>query len=356
MDSRKEKSRRQSRAALAWGLAVFVAGEALLTVALETWRPDLRDPEFGTKRALLLQQVAAHPDQPLLLFLGTSRTSLGIRPDIVAAQMPAKENPLLLFNMGVSGCGPVLELMYLQRLLADDIHPRWLVLEVLLPMLMKWDEGERIAANRLGWQDLFLLERYSSLSGPPGDRIREWTQSRLLPTYNCRTILLNRLSPAWLPWHMRQDHFWGTLDQGGWTRHLRETVAPHDYDRGLSRAREEYMPLLGGKPIAKQADRALRDLLAECQRRGITVVLLISPEGSDFRSWYSPETHHRLQEYLERVGQEYRIRCINAQDWLPDSAFSDGHHLLPSGARAFSERLGQELPAILTNTRAPVRD
>jgi hypothetical protein len=69
-----------------------------------------------------------------------------------------------------------------------------------------------------------------------------------------------------------------------------------------------------------------------------------------FRSLYSPATTDRLYRFLNQLHEEYRCGLVDARDWLPDSAFTDGHHMLHSGAEAFSDRLLRE--AILPQLRA----
>src|SRR5262245_35057177 len=111
---------------LAWGLAVFVGAQLALAAAIEQWRPEWRDPEYGTKRRLLHALLAEQPDRPLLLVLGSSRTDAGLRPDRLPDVLPGSP---VVFNFSLVGSGPFKELLCLHRLLAEGIRPQWLIVE-----------------------------------------------------------------------------------------------------------------------------------------------------------------------------------------------------------------------------------
>src|SRR5947209_4973159 len=61
---------RKAWAAFAWFAAFFLCAQLALALVMESWRPELRDPELGRKLALLRARLAEHPDRPLLLMLG----------------------------------------------------------------------------------------------------------------------------------------------------------------------------------------------------------------------------------------------------------------------------------------------
>src|SRR2546429_8601505 len=99
----------RARAALAWGCLIFVGLQLGLPLARECW-PGLRDPEYGRRLARLQARLAERrAGQPLVLFVGSSRTSFGIRPTVVSAalaqQLPAADRPVV-FNFSFNGAGP----------------------------------------------------------------------------------------------------------------------------------------------------------------------------------------------------------------------------------------------------------
>ncbi len=75
------------------------------------------------------------------------------------------------------------------------------------------------------------------------------------------------------------------------------------------------------------------------------------PEDSHFRSWYCPEAKTVVKNLLEELRQTYGVECIDAQCWLPDYDFSDGHHALLDGALIFTRRIRAELPRLLARSK-----
>ena len=66
------------------------------------------------------------------------------------------------------------------------------------------------------------------------------------------------------------------------------------------------------------------------------------PEGSEFRSLWTPAAEAKLRQLVDGVQQRHGVRLIDARDWMPDDAFFDMHHLHGHAATAFSERLARE--------------
>jgi len=122
-----------------------------------------------------------------------------------------------------------------------------------------------------------------------------------------------------------------------------ETVSATDYKNGLKNAIAEYEGMLRNLQPTGGAARALSDLLAMCREQGVPVKLVLMPEAAGFRAIYPPHSTARLYEFLNRMCAEHGCGLIDAREWLPDSAFTDGHHQLRSGAEAFSDRLYRDV-------------
>src|SRR5690606_1005741 len=112
----------------------------------------------------------------------------------------------------------------------------------------------------------------------------------------------------------------------------------------------EYRAILADMHPTGGGARALADLLALCREHDIPVTLVLMPESAGFRALYPPATTGRLYGFLNGLCAEYGCGLVNARAWLPDTAFTDGHHMLEPGAEAFSDRLLRE--AILPSLRA----
>src|SRR5262245_20945385 len=115
---------RQARAALLWGLVAFVISQLGLAAAIEWKCPELRDPFYGCK-ANRLHRRSAGPEAPFtLVMLGSSRTTYGFQASALEPRLSeAAGRPVVAFNFGIPGAGPLMELLTLRRLLAAGVHP-----------------------------------------------------------------------------------------------------------------------------------------------------------------------------------------------------------------------------------------
>jgi hypothetical protein len=50
-----------------------------------------------------------------------------------------------------------------------------------------------------------------------------------------------------------------------------------------------------------------------------------------------------IDGYLQGLNREYQAPLIDTRGWMPDGAFLDSHHLLPPGAKLFSQRFEQDI-------------
>jgi hypothetical protein len=99
---------------------------------------------------------------------------------------------------------------------------------------------------------------------------------------------------------------------------------------------------LGAEPV-----RAMRDLLECCRREQVPVALVLTPESTEFRSWYSPACRAAIHGLLEELRAVYGVEVIDATRWLNDTDFVDGHHLDESGSWQYTTRLLAEVRRIL---------
>jgi hypothetical protein len=170
----------------------------------------------------------------------------------------------------------------------------------------------------------------------------DWGRVRAAPAYGLRLTLMSRTLPGWLPWPVRQDFMWRDLDPHGWLPYPHPEVGADVRAKGVARARAEYVHSLNTFRVSPVPDRALRDLIEECGAGGIAVGLYLMPEGGEFRGWYPCSTRRQIDDYLAGLRAEYGVPVFDATDWIDEADFSDSHHLLPRGAKAFSKRLGAE--------------
>jgi hypothetical protein len=341
MQSQRQRWVANGRVGLGWGLAFFAGAQVLLGILMERVQPELRDPEYGYKLMRLEARKPELLDRPLIVILGSSRVGLGICPQSLQNAARSSRSPLV-FNFAVTGAGAVTELLCLKRLLTAGYCPNQVIVEVLPPLYHEfgtWGEANWIDVHRLGWNDLRVMNRYVDHSWLLYAR---WIRARLTPWFSHRFLVMSRYAPGWLPWSCRQDG-WRGLDETGWLPYPHTSVDAAEYQRGFDWARRQYLPSLDHYQISPRSDRALRELLDLCREKHISVLLLLMPEGSDFRNLYPAETQATVAAYLTQISHQYQVPLIDTRNWMPDTAFFDGHHLLPDGAVAYSERLAREL-------------
>jgi hypothetical protein len=208
-----------------------------LALAIERWLPELRDPEYGYRLRRLAPRTRPGAGRPFtVVMLGSSRTTWGFkagRLEHTLAQSLGR--PVVVFNFGVTGAGPLLHLLNLRRLLADGVRPDLVLVEILPPLLAgQYPDHElaRLAVTRLWLRDLRLLERY----GARGTGLRAaWWQAWPVPWYAHRFAILSRLAPACLPYQVRMDWAY-RIDKSGWVESPVKRSDPDRRREGVARA------------------------------------------------------------------------------------------------------------------------
>ncbi len=343
--------RRRPAAGLGWGLMFFAGLQAFLIFQVEG-RPELRDPQFGYRLLALRERLAAEPDRPLVLLLGSSRVELGFRPEALPGKYVADGPAPLVFNFALTANGSLEELLHLRRLLAQGIHPRLVVVEVFASLLSDaFGEADHFRDGAaLSRQDLAVLRPYYA---DPAGVSRLWLGNRLLSGITCRNALLTEWAPSWLPWESRTDIYRAVQDRSGWVAWQGGNNNPTAQERRRARewARVEHHKPLGDFRLFPARDQALHDLLTLCADEGIQAALLLMPEGRTFQALYSPRTRRFLDAYCVRLHEDYGVPIIDARDWVAEEDFADGHHLLARGADVFTRRFGREALRPLLNVR-----
>jgi hypothetical protein len=329
---------RRQRAALGWGLAFFALAQLALVLTMECWRPELADPEYGLKLACLRARLAEGQNcRPLILVLGSSRVSMGFRPeDLVAGRSPNGRAPLV-FNFGLCQFGPTGQLLCLRRLLADGIRPDAVFVELYPPLLA--EDGaiiDQLDIHRLRWNDETMLRRFVSR---PSVLRRRWWRGELVPFFHHRYLLWNLWLPALLEENNRLDMQWRGLQAKGWV------VIPAYVKRQTEiekRVVKSYQHLQEHFEVCDVADRALRELVALCRERKITVLCLILPESSAIRDERATGTQE-LERFEHQLEQDLNLPIIDGRGWVADEDMVDGVHLTHRGALIFSRLLEQRV-------------
>jgi hypothetical protein len=325
--------------ALLWAALFAVGLQLAVGLALEAGPVTVRDPEYAAKEAQLRARRAEAPGRLLVVMLGSSRTMLGLQAGRLGRDTDA---PGLGYNFGMIGAGPMLEAVALRRLLAAGLRPDLLLVEVLTPDLNRagdgyveedWLNGKRFSAAE--------LERVCAYHSRPGLLRRHSCQSRCLPFLRPQPGLRRWLGLD-LPRGERPPGGRRT-DRYGWEAYSPPDLTRGDYQRRLDMARRQYQECFGAFRLADGPARALRELLDDCRGAAVPAVLVLMPEGSDFRALYPAAVLAGIRRFLAETAREEGVPVIDARCWIEDEGFWDGHHLRPAGAAAFTERLGRDL-------------
>jgi hypothetical protein len=329
-------------AALGWGVFFFACYQAALSFTLYHWQPQVRDPEYGLRLASLRKHVVQRPNQPLVVMLGSSRVALGVRPSALEAEpLPFGEEPIV-FNFSLLGAGPVMQLLCLNRLLADGVRPDLVFIECWPPFWYQdgdYAEEKRFDVNRLAWRDLPLMSRYLS---SPRLLYQKSCFAHAVPWFAHRFTLLSYYAPCWVPWSNRRDDGWSGLDQTGWLARNR-APSPSESRRAFEQSRSYFLPICENYRMAEVSDRALNELLSLCRREGIQAALLFLPEGKEFQGLYPPDMRVEIDAYMAHLGRTHSTPVIDTRNWMTDADFLDGFHLLPHAATAYTRRFARDV-------------
>jgi len=338
---------RAARTTLLWGLAVF----ALLQLGLAGWiewkLPQFRDPSYAVRAAHLHRRLerertrdGARPK--LVVMTGSSRTLHALRGVQVEAELSRKlGHPVIVYNLGVLGAPPSIQLLNFARLLLDGLRPDLALLEVLPAHLNDgYRAGDRWAAvEQLDYRDLDLIQRY----GLPGDEQlrRAWQRAWPVPWFTHRANLVGQAifrvkGYTALSW----QH---SCDNSGWLPGRDHPITPAERRYAQEDARKQFVRTLPTMRIGGSEVRALRRLAQECRREHIPAALVLMPEGPLFRSWYPPAVWQQVEKFLDDLSAEQQTPLVNAREWLEEDDFSDSHHVLLGGAQRFSKRLAREV-------------
>jgi hypothetical protein len=354
----REQKRRARRAVLI-GVGLFVLCQAALLAVLQDGRGPLCDPDFGHKMRLLRRRVAPEGgDRPLCVVqLGTSRTAFGLRGRAAEPWLAGRlGRPVVLFNMGFHGRGPVTNRINLERLVHGVTRPDLVLLEVLpIHLDERWLVEEMGPVRRptagLSHAEMRLLARLAGEQRPGLEQ--EWWLAHLVPWSTYRLSLLSATVATLLRYDMRFDGYTGA-DESGWIPLAHQDA--NSTRRALARARSEYEGFLRDFRLSPRLLRVVHDSLERCREEGIAAGLVLMPEGPFFQSMYHPAARRILDTALAELCRECGADLIDLRDGWGEDDFMDSHHLYPEGASRFALRLAERVEALLRHrASSPVR-
>jgi hypothetical protein len=338
------RDRTRGRDALLWAVGWLCAGQLLLTVLMDCGRPDLRDPEYTIRLARLRARLADNPGRSLVLMLGSSRVRGGFQPECLNRLAEAAGEPVVAFNFGLLCAGPLREHCCLRHLLADHVRPDLLLVEIMPELFNEPGKGRFCEENWLYIPPLTLADLVElwPYFARPHRLYLPWLRSRLEPWNEHRLRALAQLAvdgrppPTYV--RLQED-----VGPWGWAPPPTLTVTEDEQRHHITAALKQYGPAFQDFRLGREPCHITRDLLETCRREGIPTLLVRMPQATVFRTCYPPEMEAAVGRLGRALGECYGAEFIDAQRWIPDAEFWDGHHLLPAGAARFTERLGQDV-------------
>jgi len=329
--------RRSARTALAFGLLSTLIAMAGISTALETVKPEWRDPEFGHRIARIREIQKQNPSHSFVLALGTSRTQNAIQPSAMGFLDDA--GTLRVFNFGQSGASPLKLLLNLLRILDTGIKPAAILVEVL-PVWLTMDgtaeEQFRDKASQLSRVDLRHLATYCN---NPDQLQSQWLAARAVPWYSQRISLMSHWLPQWMPWQMRINSQWQRMEPDGFVPFLYTVPPPEFRAEATAKTREQYAGSFGGFRLSEMSKRTLRDLVSRCRAEGIPVAFFIPPVAPNFRGWFEPHAWLAGETDLRALCLEVNVELFQSPDHFADDDFADGHHMLRNSVERYSRWL-----------------
>lgn len=342
----KRAARTKKARAVVWTFLFGVLVLHLATAgAMDVVWPELRDPEYGRRAKQLRARVAKHPNRPLVLTVGSSRTAMGVRPAVWEEARLGTPNDPLVFNVSACGGGPITQLLLLRRIYADGFRPAVVLLEYWPPVLRqdgRFSEAARFDQRRLRWDDRPVVRDYFP---EPAAIERRMRASRLNALSENRARLLVQVDPLWVPVTMQSAQSWTGLDGWGWL----PGMDPHPDDTATRRKLTEtiwkhFADQLNGAAIHPDSDRALREAVALARAHGTRVGFVCLPESAEFQGRYPAELERSAREHLTGLSRELAVPIIDARNWMDERYLADGFHLSRAGAAAFTAKF---VPAVV---------
>jgi hypothetical protein len=303
--------------------------------------PELRDPTFEIKVRQLTRLRRQHPQPPAtIVFLGSSMTANGVNAAMI--ETPLADNlgrPVVAYNLGINGNGPLAHLVHVQRLLRRGIRPDLVFVEVG-PLMCDIAEARndlaRFPGNRLEHGDLAILDRHAASP----DLHAEWWQAHLVPIHGHRVMMLNQSARVLVPYNERVE-LWADADTHGWRS--RPIPPPAEHRAILLGIEKEFTERFGRLKMNEDSVNALRELTELLAREQIAAVLVSMPEGPLMRSLCKPAAIQPVMSEFAAIGRKHGFPLIQARAWFGEEAFRDSYHLHEAGACAFTERLLREM-------------
>lgn len=336
---------------LAIGLIILM--QAGLLAVIEGWNPILADAEFGIRLESMRTLRLQHPQRKSLVVLGSSRIGNGFDTDYATARSfieDGRDSPVVV-NMSMTGGTSVWQYLALRRLIDHGLKPDAVIIEIL-PMTLVSDSqyfrpDYHFPPHRLRWRDVLALS--DVMPDQSNRHLLEWlTNNVVFPWNTHRFSLVDLFLPAWqvdqLSTQSRPRMWRHIISPTGWIPFSVDVPTPEQRREAEDVARKAYGDYGEATELCRRAQTVYRAMFACCRDHGIKVsAVVLMPESEMFRGLYGRRLLEHIRQFVDAISREAGIPVVDARDWIPADRFWDGHHLLTSGARMFTDRMCTEI-------------
>lgn len=332
---RNSTRRHRYRRIALWSLTSIAIIQLGLSALIETRLMGVRDPEYAFREARWRDRLGDHPNQTRIVFLGSSRVACGVDAERITRTF---NGDAVAFNFGIPKAGPFSQRVYLERLNDSGLLPDVVLIEVMIPLLCGKDapfEERSLDGERFAISELADLSIDKNIRGA----YRKWLFHRAFPVQGHGAELRQRCGLDQITPVDSLERENADLDRYGWRA---SGLPPERLADVKALAHRQYDEGYRSFAVHPEQRRRLDGLIARCLELGSTPILILMPEGSEFRQLLPPNGELRLQELLRDMQARHGVRSIDARTWMNDDAFIDMHHLDGQAAMVFSERLARE--------------
>jgi hypothetical protein len=323
---------------------MFALATAALAIAVETVRPQWRDPEYGHRLNQVRRWQQQRPERPLVLVFGSSCAQMGVSPRDMG--FPDEPGQPLVYNFGYRGVPLLGSFFQLNRVLDAGVRPRAVLLMLSIrEAKLHGEPGEQFGfmAPRMSGRDVAFWAPYTP---NPGNFRRAVVAARRDPWSARREALFSDLLPDWQPELTRLRHDgWERMDEYGYApypeAHMRLLIS-HRPDLATEHRQEvlrTHAPNINCGPPNELSMRAIRDFAGRCRAEGVALAVVWAPESPEYRALYTPATRTEVAAYEQMLRGELGVQVVPAPTHLEEDDFPDGYHLYPGGASRYSRWL-----------------
>jgi hypothetical protein len=335
------RSRRKSARAAVWcGIAAFALLTAAMATAVDTVKPEWRDPEFALRLEQLRKWQALAPQRPLVVAFGSSRTQMGLSP--AAMGFPDEPGSPLVYNFGYRAAHPLGSHLNFTRVRDAGVKP-----DAILIQLAAVEAASTAPADRgfpRSWLPRLTIadqRRLAPHTASPWAFPKAWASSRLTPWNTYREAILSDLLPDWQRPTQRIEFTWEAMDDRGFAPNPFAMV-PDEVRSSRSRdIRTVHARTFASFAPGERTGVVFRGWVDRCRAEGTPVAFFWAPEALSCRALYSPVSLEAIATYSRQLSEEFGSPVFPLPTHLEEADFADGFHLLKPGAEKYSRWLAE---------------